>query len=404
MRLRPVLRFILISFVVVAVFDPANQVTNLKIPLFVAAWLLFFLDAFIAGNLRVRQSALLVAMTFAALLPLYSLCYYAVTNGDFVHFDGFQYLQSFFFFFIVIILTSTDIDLLRPLCMTLTWLSGVIVLIAILVITSSPETYLLLYELGADFGVVAFNERTYGGITFLTIYYVTAPLLVVAVGYFSRLAVESRGYERVRNVLLLALNVVGMFLGGTRNSIIFSMVAPLLVLIWYSKRTSLVSVGALLVLISLATLNSEVILDMLDPSDVSNAGKLLHLQDYLALFGDPIKLMLGYGLGSFFYSREFGQYTSLTELTYFELIRSFGLVLAMAYYVFLLFPLVVLSLPRAKKEHALYLSYACYLLMSATNPFLVSSSGMLVISIVWYKSFKSLSRSRTKLALQHGAP
>src|SRR6267378_571668 len=143
MRLRPVLRFILISLVVVAVFDPANQVTNLKIPLFVAAWLFFFLAAFIGGNVRVHQSALLVAMTFAALLPLYSMSYYAVTNGDFVHFDGFQYLQSFFFFFIVIILTSTDIDLLRPLCMTLTWLSGVIVLLAIFAITSSPETYLL---------------------------------------------------------------------------------------------------------------------------------------------------------------------------------------------------------------------------------------------------------------------
>jgi len=403
MRLRPVLRFTLISLVVVAVFDPANQVTNLKIPLFVTAWLLFFVDALIGGSLRVRQSALLVAMTFAILLPLYSLCYYAVTNGDFIHFDGFHYLQSYFFFLIVIILTSTDIDLLRPLCITLTWLSGVIVLVAVLVITSSPETYLLMYELGADLGVLAFNERTYGGLSFLTIYYVTAPLLVISVGYFSKLAVETRGYEQVRNVLLLALNALGMFLGGTRNSIIFSIVAPLLVFVWYSKRKSLASAGTALVLISLAALNSGVIVDMLDASDVSNAGKLLHLQDYLDMLSDPIKLMFGYGLGSFFYSREFGQYTSLTELTYFELIRSFGLVLAMAYYMFLLFPLIALSLPRGKKEHALYLSYACYLLMSATNPFLVSSSGMLVISIVWYKTFKILTRSRTKFALQHGA-
>jgi hypothetical protein len=402
MRLRPVLRFILISLVVVAVFDPANQVTNLKVPLFVAAWLLFLLDAFSGGNLRVRQSTLLVAMTFGMLLPLYSVGYYAVTNGDFAHFDGFQYLQSYVFFLIVIILTSTDIDLLRPLCITLTWLSGVIVLIAILVITSSPETYLLLYELGADFGVVALNERTYGGAGFLTIYYVTAPLLVVSVGYFSRLAVESRGFEQVRNVLLLALNALGMFLGGTRNNIIFSIVVPMLVVVWYSKRKSLVSVGTVLVLISLATLNSEVILDMLDPSDVSNAVKLLHVQDYLDMLSDPIKLMLGYGLGSFFYSRGFGEYTSLTELTYFEFIRSFGLVLAMAYYMFLLFPLIALFLSRAKKEHALYLSYACYLLMSATNPLLVSSSGMLVISIVWYTTFKIPIRSPTKFALQHG--
>jgi hypothetical protein len=401
MRLKSVLRLILIALIVVAVFDPANQVTNLKIPLFVAAWLFFFLAAFIGRNVRVHRPALLVAVAFGMLLPLYSVCYYAVTNGDFAHFDGFQYLQSYAFFLLVIILTSTDIDLLRPLCITLTWLSGVIVLIAILAMTSSPETYLLLYELGAEFGVLALSERTYGGATFLTIYYVTAPLLVVSVGYFSRLAVESRGYEQVRNVLLLALNVLGMFLAGTRNSIIFSIVVPLLVLVWYSKRKSLVSVGTVLVLISLATLNSEVILDMLDPGDVSNAPKLLHLRDYLDMLSDPIRLVLGYGLGSFFYSRGFGEYTSLTELTYFEFIRSFGLVLAMAYYMFLLFPLIALSLSRAKKEHALYLSYACYLLMSATNPFLVSSSGMLVISIVWYTTFKIL-RSPTKFALQHG--
>jgi hypothetical protein len=141
---------------------------------------------------------------------------------------------------------------------------------------------------------------------------------------------------------------------------------------------------------------------MLDPSDVSNAVKLLHVQDYLDMLSDPIKLMLGYGLGSFFYSRGFGEYISLTELTYFEFIRSFGLVLAMAYYMFLLFPLRTLFLSKAKKEHALYLSYACYLLMSATNPFLVSSSGMLIISIVWYKTFKILTRSPNKFALQHG--
>jgi len=250
---------------------------------------------------------------------------------------------------------------------------------------------------------LALNERTYGGAAFLTIYYVTAPLLVVSVGYFSQLAVESRGYEQIRNVLLLALNALGMFLGGTRNSIIFSIAAPLLVLVWYSKRKSIVSVGIVLVLISLVTLNSEVILDMLDPNDVSNAVKLLHLRDYLEMFSDPTKLMLGYGFGSFFYSRGFGEYTSLTELTYLEFIRSFGLVLAVAYYMFLLFPLIVLLIPRAKKEHALYLSYACYLLMSATNPLLVSSSGMLVISIVWYKTFRILAHSPTKFALPHGA-
>ena len=111
------------------------------------------------------------------------------------------------------------------------------------------------------------------------------------------------------------------------------------------------------------------------------------------MFSDPKTLLFGQGLGSYFYSSGFGTETSITELTYLEFIRNFGLIIAIIYYGLLLYPIRKLRNQTFKEMHFLILAYVAYLMICVSNPLLVSSSGMLVLAIVISKVFSDAESS-----------
>jgi hypothetical protein len=78
---------------------------------------------------------------------------------------------------------------------------------------------------------------------------------------------------------------------------------------------------------------------------------------------------------------------TVTELTYMELLRSFGILFGVPMLLGLFYPLGRLANHRWRSVHYLYLGYAVYLYLCSANPFLVSSSGMLVFSIVLAQTF-----------------
>jgi hypothetical protein len=390
MPFKRLLRLCLVLLFLVAIFDPANKITDLKLPLFVAVWGLFILYAAASERVKVSKMLLILTLAFSFLLPLSSIALYMASGGDPVNFDGFRYLQSYLFFTIVIVLNAIDFDLVPVLARALTVMSVLIIGVAVIIFIA-PASNLTLYALWDEYGVLAPGERTYGGVSFTTNYFVTSPLLALSVGFYSYRLIGTRGLTRTGNLVCLGLNMAGMFLGGTRNNILFSLLIPLLVFVWSARRRVLAAGIAAALLFGSAVLNANIIADMFSRDDESNFGKLLHLNDYLDLLAHPGRLLFGYGLGSHFFSAYVQDYVSITELTYFEVIRNFGLIVAIPYYVFLLAPLYVLLLRDAKEHHYLYISYACYLAMCATNPFLVSSSGMLLLSVVWYRTTKILS-------------
>jgi hypothetical protein len=133
-----------------------------------------------------------------------------------------------------------------------------------------PASYLTLYALGNEYGVLALGERTYGDFTFTTNYYVTSPLLALSVGFYSYRVTATRGLTRIGNLVCLGLNVAGMFLAGTRNNILFSLLIPLLVFVWTARRRALVAGVAATLLFDLAVSNTDLIADMLSRDDESN--------------------------------------------------------------------------------------------------------------------------------------
>jgi hypothetical protein len=147
------LRATLLLLIVVAVFDPADQVTHLKVPLFVGLWVIFILDLLISGE----RMALMFILVFAAFLPLTSILTYFVRGGQPGSYDGFQYLKSFLFLTLAVILVVKKIDAIRPLSIVLSLLSGALIIMTIF-IYYDPELAGFLWPIGDATGIVAIGE------------------------------------------------------------------------------------------------------------------------------------------------------------------------------------------------------------------------------------------------------
>src|SRR5882672_3497191 len=273
MLFKRLLRLCLVLLFMVAIFDPANKITGLKLPLFVTVWGLFILYAAVSERIKVSKMLLILTLAFSFLLPLSSIALYMASGGDPVNFDGFRYLQSYLFFTIVIVLSAIDCDLVPVLARALTAMSVLIIGLAAAAFLV-PALSLALSTLGKDYGISAFVERTYGGVSFTTNYFVTSPLLALSVGLYSYRVTATRGLTRTGNLVCLGVNMAGMFLGGTRNNILFSLLIPLLVLVWSARRRVPAAGVAATLVFGLAVLNINILADMFSRDDESNFGKL----------------------------------------------------------------------------------------------------------------------------------
>jgi hypothetical protein len=97
---------------------------------------------------------------------------------------------------------------------------------------------------------------------------------------------------------------------------------------------------------------------------------------------DPRTLFIGQGLGAYQTWGSRGVKFYISELTYLEMIRNFGLFGAAAMMTLLLIPVTFAFTAGAKRDRALAVSYAIYLVMCVTNPNLFSSMGILILSVL----------------------
>jgi hypothetical protein len=384
------LRANLFLLFLVAVFDPADRVTHLKVPLFVSLWVIFVLDWLISKQSMapVAGSMLIYILMFAVVLPLTSILLYFLRGGPSAPYDGFQYLKSYLFLTLAAILVTKRIDAVRSLSIVLTILSVAILAMEVFTYNDQGLTQ-FLWVVGDSSGIFAIGTRTYADLSYSYAYFHAAPLLVLSLAYFSYRTITSELTARYLNLALLVLNLAAMLCSGTRNDIIFGLLTPLLVFIWYSSKTHRFAIFALLLVGAaiLGTYGTDIVQAMFDPGNESNAIKLAHVKDYSVLFSNPKILFFGQGLGSYFYSSGFGTETSITELTYLEFIRSFGLILATVYYGLLLYPIAKLRDEKFRNSHYLVVAYSAYLIICVANPLLVSSTGMLLLSIVAARAF-----------------
>jgi hypothetical protein len=379
---------LLVLFMISCIFDPADRVLSLKVPLFAACWAVTLAQcSFRRERCRLPLELIVYTLLFVA-IPFASIVGYYVTGGG-QPYDGFQLLKGYVLVSLGALLYLNRIDVLPQLCAVLTALAVLILGVAIAVAVE-PTLYDLLYLPGSLSGLLFLDRRDYAGLVMLQVYFVTSPMLVISIAYYFHLA-KTHASHRRRLVYggLCALSIAAMFFAGTRNNILVSLLLPLALVLLYSRSRLngvLISAGATAVL---GGVFLEEIGRLFDPTEVSNFTKLSLLQDYADTLSRPLTLLAGSGLGAWQFWEAKGASYFISELTFLEMIRNFGLFGALLMGALLAYPVVhAFAMRRSRAERHLVIAWAFYLLMCVSNPNLFSSMGILILSVLIANLFR----------------
>ena len=386
----------LMAFLVTCVFDPADKFLGIKVWIFLLCWL-FAAVAMATSTRRATVSAGLLAYTLTFIIvPLLSIAWYTVNDGG-EPFEGFSMLKGYVLITLAPLLVLSRVNLLKQLSAVLTMLAiGVIgVFIGLLV---EPGLYAPLSIFGEATGIVMLDNRDYGAeVVLLQVYFVTSPMLAISIAYYFDQAMSAPSRKaKVGYFTLMLINILGMLLAGTRNNILISILLPLALWFLHTRHRALgilLSVGAVA---GLLMFFFNEISAFFDPTEISNSTKLAMLKDYSIIFSDPITLLFGQGLGAYHFWEDRGSYFYVTELTYLEMIRNFGIFGAAVMAALLVFPFIhAFMLNPRFREKEVVIGYAAYLVMCISNPNLFSSMGILILSVILAKIYLSPSMNKT---------
>jgi hypothetical protein len=374
--------FLLFTFVIVCVFDPADKILGAKVPVFVALWIATLLRMLLVdGRFRFPIAPTLYVATFVA-IPVLSIIPTYVGGGSLPS-EGFSLLKGYLLVSLVLVLIVHRVDLVPQLSAVLTVLACFAVGIFVALQFNYSRVYNALQPLSYDFGLLYLGKRSFGNYELLQIYFVTSPMLVVAVAYYlDRAMSEADRTLKLLFFAVTAIDLVGMFLGGTRNNILISLLTPALLWPFYRKRRGITALYGLGAIAILALLFAGYLKAFFDFSEVANNIRLTIMQDYVRIFSDPVTLMFGQGLGTYYNWSSRGPFY-ISELTYMEIIRNFGIFGGLLIVGLISLPLAhAVLVPTSRRDKVLAMAYFLYLVMSASNPLFFSSTGILILSIL----------------------
>ncbi len=192
-----------------------------------------------------------------------------------------------------------------------------------------------------------------------------SPLILILAAYGAR----KRAWH------LVILSVAAMAFSGTRANLFISVGLVVAVVISDAepgrvRRRLVAAIG--IVSICLSPLVVRFVMSASALKSSSDLIKWQHLESIVRQWqGDPLTLLTGSGLGSFFYTTGRLDFVSLTEVSPIDLTRQIGLMGMVPFVVFLAIPVTSLLQPAWRW---LAVTYLAYLGLTFTNPLLFSST------------------------------
>ncbi len=267
-------------------------------------------------------------------------------------------------------------------------LTGVLIIVLYVLVCISESVEYALYVFFSEHNdMVMMTKRSFLGIPLFGIYYKSFVSLSFAMFFVFYKTVHAKSRSlRFFYLLLSFLFSVAFLMSGTRGTMLMPLFMVAVVSFSSLKRVGklryllypLLIVFALFVIGLILLLASET-------EEVSNTIKYAHITSYIKLFSEhPWYLLIGQGAGTSFYTEGFRRMMSETEWSYMELLRCYGL--------FSLFIIGVLLYPlknfwaQVRKDDfmaGIFATYIVYLLVAGTNPLLLSSTGMIMIWIIY---------------------
>ena len=349
-------------------------------PLFIICWLLFLFDIILKPDKPIVLKSLFNKVLIFIFIPIFSIIIYISFNGT-RQFEGFQLFKSYLFFTLTLILYHYKINLIKTLSIILTILSIIIIFLHYFLI-SFPIFLPIVTSIGSDYGIFLIGNRSYSDdFSLFNIFFVTSPLLVISIAFY---VYNFMNLKSKSSFILAFINIFGMFFAGTRNNLFVSILLPLCIYIYYSKNKKVnIAIIISAIIISIYQFKDNLLI-LFNTDETSNSTKLSLAKDYIEIFSNFKIILFGQGIGSYVFFKTRGSYDYISELTFFEIFRNYGLIFGIVLLLLLFYPFF-LSYNNKKFHNYKYLiiAYGFYLLMSFSNPFLFSSLGILILSVVY---------------------
>ena len=382
------LNIVLIAFLISCIFDPADRFLGLKTWLFIAAWFVTLLYSLESGRGAHLPWGLLFYTAIFISIPILSIVSYFLIDGS-EPFEGFSLLKGYLLITFAPMLFIDRIDLFSKMALVLSMLA-IIILSTFIAVLFLPDLYPLIYEYGGQTGIVLPDFRNYGNdITMMQLYFVTSPMLAMSIAWYAECADRANNLvTRIGFIGLVLIHAIAMCIAGTRNNILVAITLPLVLWLFYSSKRLLVGCIVCLIFLIIFSIFFNEIQAFFSLNEVSNATKLELLADYVRIFSDPWVLFFGRGLGSYEMWFAKAKFDFITELTYFEIVRNYGLLSGIVLFGLILKPIWdAFFLRKALVERGLAIGYIFYLAMCFSNPNFFSSMGILILSLLLSRSY-----------------
>lgn len=217
------------------------------------------------------------------------------------------------------------------------------------------------------------GKRNFAGLELIMVHFRTAPIMIISVSYYFIKTIHSL---KIKNILLLLLQVTAIIFSASRGTMLFSFVSFFCILFRDYKNSF--SRKLLFCFIIAGFLGGLFLLkntSVFSRNEESNSIKHGHIESFVEYIDEnPMVLLWGAGTGSFYYSKGFGKMTYQTEITYLDMIRYFGI-----FFTFLF--IFVMGFPARK--NVMNIPFLAYFLDAATNPLIFCSTGMLAIALYY---------------------
>lgn len=391
---------LLVVAVFAAVFDPVGIVLpGVKYGTALLFALLSLLAAWRTGfvalrEFEARKLALYVAV-FAVALPVYATAVHFI-RGDYQGGPWSMYAGTFIFLVLLVGGGAISGSPRRVEMVVVSALTGLALFVWIMPLLDLFMDRDDVNNIGYVYQIWSYQFRAYGSIQLPYLYYYTSPMLVVPAAYWGFRALRAR--KRSLVFALACVSLAALFFSGTRADMVVAIILASFFLWQISRPVFAVVVPTMVVLALMGrqTLGQMVAVDpgsgggsggvssgggVPDAGTLtaqSNARKLDYLHTYADMFSEPFSLVFGYGTGSCVPRTDVAACVPVTELTYLDTIRFFGLIGALVYAVLFFYPLW----RHLGRSHYLFTAWLAYLVIATVNPYIFSTNGMTVLAAV----------------------
>lgn len=374
--------FTILIFVIVV--DPTNTLLKLKEVCFASLLALYFIIKYRNKDLRFDKSVIIL------LFVVFFINTFCFVLGELraFRFDYSRVIESyktFLFFAVLFFVKDPKIEsLIEKLIFPSVFISIITIVIFSIIINLSVadfENYPLDLTLN---GTIMYGGRNFLGINFSQVFYKSSPVLVLSLAFVYDQAINMPK-KRLLNILYTLLFLTALIMSGTRANMFSGILIILSISVVKMSKSKIGRLAfyplSILLLFFFFVMTNKL---MSQKDDHSIEVKMGHYESIMNLFSEhPSVLFVGQGPGAYFYSSGLKEEISLSELTYLEIARKYGLFFGGIIFAIFLVPLYVIRKKRLKNSFPFIVGYIAYLFIGGTNPLLLSSTGILVLAIAY---------------------